>query len=61
MIHRIVIKEKEGPSFAGMELDKQKRVIIFLLKIESRTKGVMIYGLGTYYVETFQRAWHNEE
>ncbi len=31
-----------------MELDKQKRVIIFLLKIESRVKGVMGYGLGTY-------------
>jgi hypothetical protein len=29
-IHRIVIKEKDGLPFEGMELDKQKRVIIFL-------------------------------
>jgi len=48
MIHRIVIKEKDGLPFEGMELDKQKRVIIFLLKIEIRMKGVMGYGLGTH-------------
>ena len=44
----MVIKEKERPLFPGTELDKKKRVIIFLSKVESRMKGVMSYGMGTY-------------
>jgi hypothetical protein len=48
----IVIKEKEGLPFAGVGLEKQKRMIIFLSEIGSRKKGVMGYGMGTYTVET---------
>jgi hypothetical protein len=39
--------------FNQIGLDKQKRVIIFLLEIGSCKKGVMKHGMGTYYLETF--------
>jgi len=49
-------QKKDGLPFAGKELDKQKRMIIFLLKIEIRMKGVMGYGMGTYDMEALQGA-----
>jgi hypothetical protein len=49
----MIIKEKERPLFQGTELDKRKRVIIFLLKIKSYVKGVIDYDMGTYKMGAF--------
>ena len=57
----MVINEKERPLLQGTELDKKKRVIIFLSKVESRMKGVMSYGMGTYKMGALQRARYHEE
>jgi hypothetical protein len=46
--------EKERLASGGRGFDKPKRVIIFLLEIESRMKGVIGYGMGTYHMEALQ-------